>query len=232
MLSDNWRFKDRLQAGQKLGERLLIRSFSSPVILALSKGGVLVADEVARILGAPMDFVIVRKIGAPKHEEFIIGAISEDEVPHFDLRLTNIDMITGAEIKAVIKLQTEELRRRIAYYRGGRELPDLERKTVILIDDGLATGVSAAAVGAFLRTYSPKELILAVPVCPQEISSEVGDGYDGIICLQSPSHFQAVGSWYEHFHRVEDDEVRQILNRHHLNATIPHDHLSSNSTEI
>jgi putative phosphoribosyl transferase len=228
MSSDNWRFKDRIEAGRKLGERLLIRAFWQPVILALPRGGVPVAEEVARILGAPLDVVIARKIGAPGHDEFGIGALSEDEVPHFDPRMTNYYDVTGAEIKAIVKAETEEIRRRIARYRGKRELPDLEGKTVILIDDGLATGVKATAAGAFLRKRHPKELILAAPVCPQHISSQVREAFDEIICLQSPRDFQAVGSWYENFRQVEDDEVTFILNRHHLNAQIPRNDLRSN----
>lgn len=224
----NWRFKDRIQAGHMLGEKLLIRAFSEPVILALPRGGVPVAEEVARILGAPLDVVIARKIGAPGHEEFGIGALSEDEVPHFDPRLTNYFHVTGAEIKAIVKAETEELRRRIAHYRGGRELPDLEGKTVIIIDDGLATGVTAAAAGAFLRTHQPKELIFAAPVCPLEISPEVSEQFDEIICLQSPRNFQAVGLWYEKFHQIEDEEVMHILNRHHLNANIPRKEIRPN----
>jgi putative phosphoribosyl transferase len=228
MLSHNSRFKDRIQAGRKLGERLLIRAFPELVILALPRGGVPVAEEVARILGAPLDVVIARKIGAPGHEEFGIGALSEDEVPHFDPRMTNYFNVTGAEIKAILKAETEELRRRIAHYRGGRQLPDLEGKTVILIDDGLATGVTAAAAGAFLRTRQPKELIFAAPVCPQDISSEVREQFDEIVCLQSPRNFQAVGLWYENFGQVEDDEVMFILNRHHLNANIPRNDIGPN----
>lgn len=225
-------FKNRIEAGQKLGERLLIRAFSEPVILALPRGGVPVAEEVARILGAPLDVVIARKIGAPGHEEFGIGALSEDEMPQFDPRMTNYFNVSGAEIKAIVKVETEELRRRVAHYRGGRELPDLEGKTVILIDDGLATGVTASAAGAFLRTRQPKELIFAAPVCPQNISSEVRERFDEIICLHSPQNFQAVGLWYENFGQVEDDEVMSILNRHHLNAHFPPKDLRSDFNRI
>lgn len=220
MLSHNLKFKDRIHAGQKLGERLLVRAFPKPVILALPRGGVPVAEEVARTLGAPLDVVIARKIGAPGHEEFGIGALSEDEVPHFNPGMSNYFDISGVEVKAIVKAETEELRRRIAHYRGDRQLPDLVGKTVILIDDGLATGVTAAAAGTFLRTLGPKELIFAAPVCPGNIGTTIREQFDEIICLQSPQNFQAVGLWYENFRQVEDDEVMFILNKHHLNAHI------------
>jgi putative phosphoribosyl transferase len=232
MLSHNLRFKDRIHAGRKLGERLLVRAFSEPVILALPRGGVPVAEEVARIHGAPLDVVIARKIGAPGHEEFGIGALSEDEVPHFNPGMSNYFNISGAEVRTIVKAETEELRRRIANYRGGRALPDLEGKTVILIDDGLATGVTAAAAGAFLRTLVPKELIFAAPVCPENIGPKVREQFDEIICLQSPRNFQAVGLWYENFSQVEDDEVMFILNKHHLNANIPRNEMRQNFNRI
>lgn len=232
MTSYNLKFKDRIHAGKKLGQRLLLRNFHEPVVLALPRGGVPVAEEVALILGAPLDVVIARKIGAPGHEEFGIGALSEDEVPHFNPGMSNYFNITGAEVNSILKAETEELRRRIAHYRGGRELPDLEGKTVILIDDGLATGATATAAGAFLRTRHPKELIFAVPVCPENIGANVRQSFDEIIFLHSPHNFQAVGLWYENFSEVKDAEVMSILNRHHLNAHFPRKEKGPNFNRI
>lgn len=226
MLPLNYKFKDRREAGIKLGDKLLVRGFSNPVILALPRGGVPVAAEVAHILGAPLDVVVARKIGAPGHEEFGIGALSEDEVPHFDPRMANYFDITGAEIKSILKSEKEELKRRVSHYRAGRELPDMKGRTVILIDDGLATGNTAAAAGAFLKTFEPGELIFAAPVCPGDISQEVRDQYDEIICLHQPRNFQAVGLWYENFPQVKDEEVMTILSKHHLNADIPRTNLN------
>lgn len=223
MASQNYRFKDRTQAGRKLGEKLLIKGIHRPVILALPRGGVPVAEEVARILGAPLDVVVARKIGAPGQKEYGIGAMSEDEVPYFNPDILGYFDIKGSEVKRILNVETEELRRRIALYREGRELPDLKGKTVLLIDDGLATGVTAAAAGAFLRKHNLEMLIFAAPVCPKNISSEVREQFDEIICLQSPMMFQAVGLWYEEFPQVEDDEVMSILNRHHLNANLRSD---------
>ena len=228
MLSHNFRFKDRVHAGKKLGERLLGQAFLDPIILALPRGGVTVADQVARILNSSLDVVIARKIGAPGQEEFGIGAMSEDEVPHFNPSMTQYFDISGREVQNIVRSETEELRRRIAHYRGGRELPSLKGKTVILIDDGLATGVTAAAAGTFLRTQRPKELIFAAPVCPQIISSEVRQRFDEIICLESPRNFQAVGLWYEDFPQIEDEEVMFILNKYHLNIQIPKGDAPSN----
>jgi putative phosphoribosyl transferase len=232
MSSHNMKFKDRIQAGQKLGERLLIRGYSRPVILALPRGGVPVADEVAHILGAPLEVIVARKIGAPQHPEFGIGAISEDEIPRFNLNMSNYFDVTGAEIKAIVKAETEELRRRINHYRKGRDLPQLEGKTVILIDDGLATGVTAAAAGEFLKSRHPDKLIFAAPVCPSEIAPEIHKQFDEIVCLQGPHNFQAVGLWYENFRQVEDEEVMLILDRHHMNVNIPIENLASTPNRI
>lgn len=228
MLLHNFRFIDRTHAGRELGRRLLIREFSNPVVLALPRGGVTVAEEVARLLGAPLDVVVARKIGAPEHQEFGIGALSEDEIPHFNPKTMNYFDVTSPEIKAIVNAETAELRRRISQYRVGRNLPDLKDKAVIVVDDGLATGVTAAAAGAFLRTRNPRELIFAAPVCPDVISSEVREQFDEIVCLKNPQHFQSVGEWYEDFNQVEDDEVMSILTRHHLNAQLPRGEIKQN----
>jgi putative phosphoribosyl transferase len=220
MLSHNFKFIDRSDAGRKLGERLLVRAFKEPMILALPRGGVPVAEEVARILGGSLDIVVARKIGAPGHEEFGIGALSEDEVPQFNQSIMSYFNVTGTEVSTIVRAETEELRRRIAHYRKGRELPDMRGRTVILIDDGLATGATAAAAGEFLRSLQPKQIIFAAPVCPEDVGAEVREIFDEIICLQRPRNFQAVGLWYEDFRQVDDEEVISILDHHHVSANL------------
>lgn len=208
-------FKDRTEAGKELARVLRSRAFSDPVVLALPRGGVTVAAEVARLLKAELDVVIARKIGAPGHPEYGIGAISEDEVPHFNPGILKYFDVEGAEVRDTVQEETDELRRRIRDYRRGRALPELVGKSVIVVDDGLATGVTAAAAGAYLRTLEPRELIFAAPVCPEDIAQDVIERFDEIICLGRPRNFQAVGLWYEDFRQVEDAEVMRVLERFH-----------------
>jgi putative phosphoribosyl transferase len=221
MPPSNYIFQNRIHAGKILGEKLLVRGFMNPVVLALPRGGVPVANEVARVLGAPLDVVIARKIGSPGHQEFAIGAMSEDCVPYFNKRTIHIYDIAGAEIKAIVNTESEEVHRRIKMYRGERPLPSMQDRPVIVVDDGLATGATAAAAGAFIRKFHPRELIFAAPVCPTLISGEVKEEFDEIVCAQSIRDFQAVGLWYQDFRQVEDKEVMEILNQHHVEIRGP-----------
>lgn len=218
-------FEDREDAGKKLAELLMDRNFENPIILALPRGGVPVAHEVARAFASSLDVVVTRKIGSPNDPEYGIGAISENEVPHFNTMTASFYEPNDPEVKEVVEIEKKELRRRIALYREGRSLPSMKNRTVILVDDGLATGVTAAAAGKFLRTFHPEELILAVPVGPRSISSMVQEQFDEIICLNSLEHFSSVGFWYYDFSQIEDSEVIRILHQYH-----PHD--LSNITQM
>lgn len=200
-------FKDRIEAGQKLARVLLSRAFVDPILLALPRGGVPLAFEVAQIFNSTFDVLITRKIGAPGHQEFGLGAICEDEVPRFNPEMN----VEQEGVEEIIKDEIQELRRRVTYYRGGRKLPSFKGQTVILIDDGLATGVSALAAGIFLRQQKPFKLVLAVPVCPQDISPAVAGPFNEIICLHRPQDFTAVGLWYKEFPQVQDSEVMSLL---------------------
>lgn len=201
-------FRNRQEAGRALGYFLLRKKYNDPIVLALPRGGVTIGAEVARILHSSLDVVIARKIGAPGHPEFGIGAISENEVPIFN---SVVGDVTSDDVTLTVTSEIKELRRRIKKYREGRELADLVGKTIILVDDGLATGMTAAAAGMFLKTLSPKAMVLAVPVAPREIGAMVRDQFDEIVCLNQPSNFNAVGSWYRDFTQVEDSEVLAIL---------------------
>lgn len=208
-------FLNRLDAGKKLGYFLKEQKFHNAIILALPRGGVVVADEVARELQISLDVVIARKIGAPGQPEYGIGAISENSIPAFNSSAINIFDPSSQEIQTIIQEETEELRRRIQLYRGGHDLPSIKGKTVIVIDDGLATGATATAAAKFLRTCGPEELILAVPVGPNDPGPDVVNSYDRVICLHALSNLRGVGLWYDDFTQVEDDEVLRILKKYH-----------------
>jgi putative phosphoribosyl transferase len=208
-------FADRVNAGKKLGHALEYLQEEKPIILALPRGGVVVADEVAKILNVPMDVVIARKIGAPGHPEYGIGAISEDEVPSFNLEIVPYIDLRSPLVHEIVEDETNELRRRVKLYRGGHQLPQMTNKTVIVVDDGLATGVTALAAAKYLRTFNPKKLILAIPVGPLEVNLELKEIYDEILCLHSLQDFRSVGRWYQSFEQVEDSEVLHILKKYH-----------------
>jgi putative phosphoribosyl transferase len=208
-------FKNRIEAGYDLGLKLKSKNIINPVLLALPRGGVIIGNEVAKILGAELDVVISRKIGSPEDEEFGIGAMAEDEVPFFNPDLGDRYDFSGKAVTDIILSQRIELNRRMAHYRGNRALPDVRGKNVILIDDGLATGVTAAAAGAFIRKLGPRTLYLAVPVGPKRPSSVISKLFDEIIVLSTPPDFHGVGMCYKDFTQVEDAEVKHILNDYH-----------------
>lgn len=208
-------FKDRQEAGRKLGEEIRKRDLDNALLFALPRGGVSVAQEVANILETDFDVVIARKIGAPGHPEFGIGAISEESTTLFNPGVRTQFDLEDPEVKETIADEEEELRRRLTQYRQGRKLPELRGKTVILIDDGLATGATAAAAGKMLKRKNPGRLILAVPVGPRITNPHIEETFDEVICLERPSDFQSVGLWYEQFPQVDDEEVLRILGQHH-----------------
>jgi putative phosphoribosyl transferase len=212
MLGD-FLFNDRAHAGQVLSEHLLKYELLNPFILALPRGGVPVAHEISRILRVPMDVLIVRKIGAPFNPEYGIGAISENLVPFINAEAFLPEEHIEQEVKDVIEHEKAEVLRRIKLYRGDRKLPDFKNRTVLLVDDGLATGVTAAAAGKYLRLKDAKKIILAVPVGPSEINVFVKENMDEIICPYRPSGFSGISHWYRDFRQVTDREVLTILSQ-------------------
>ena len=205
-------FKDRRDAGRKLAQKLSAYAGRPDVlVLALPRGGVPVAHEVARALDAPLDVFIVRKLGLPGHEELAIGAIASGGV-----RVLNEDIVRGLRIPqrvidAVAERELRELERREHVYRGDRPAPDVRGRKVILIDDGLATGASMRAAVEALRAQNPAEIIVAVPTAAPETCAALEPEVDKIVCATTPEPFYGVGRWYEDFSQTSDEEVRALL---------------------
>jgi predicted phosphoribosyltransferase len=207
------RFHDRRDAGRRLGRALRGLADRDPVIVALPRGGVPVGYEVARELGAPLDIGLVRKLGAPLQPELGIGALGEGGEAIVDRDAIEALGISSAELERVIASETRELERRHRLYRRGHPALDVGGRVVILVDDGLATGVSAIAAARALRARGAREVILAVPVCPSGAGERVGRDLDELVCLRSPQHFCGVGGAYDDFSQTGDEEVLELLAR-------------------
>src|SRR5205823_4466878 len=205
-------FPDRVEAGRLLGVKLSKYAGRDDVIvLGLPRGGVPVAYEVARALHVPLDVFIVRKLGVPGFEELAVGAIASGGV-----RVLNEDVARALPnavdiIEAVTAKETAELQRREQSYRDGRPAPELRGKTVILIDDGLATGATMRAAVKALRQRGAAKIVVAVPVGPPDTCHEIEEQTDETICLSTPEFFQAVGQYYEDFSQTTDEDVRELL---------------------
>ncbi|MFI2347829.1 phosphoribosyltransferase [Streptomyces sp. NPDC019443] len=209
------RFDNRRHAGQELGVRLLEWAadgdLTDVVVLALPRGGVPVAAEVARALHVPMDVLVVRKIGAPGAPEVGIGAIVGEDPPVFDRLALEVLGLDESEFAAEVAMERLELHRRDDLYRGGRPEPQVQGRSVILVDDGLATGITARAALRHLRRQNPGRLVLAVPVCAARSVVELQAEADDLMCLHQPHNFQSVGQWYADFGQVSDREVLDTL---------------------
>jgi putative phosphoribosyl transferase len=209
------RFADRSEAGRLLAAALAGRHLAAPMVLALPRGGVPVAYEVAHSLGAPLDVLLVRKIGAPGNPEYGIGAVVEGDPPKTILNeaLVRMTGATPAYVADEERRQLGEMERRRLAYRGGGAPPSVEGRTVILVDDGIATGASLRAALAALAERHPARLVLAVPVAPPEALAELAPLVDDVVCLSQPEHFQAVGLHYRNFDQTSDAEVVTLLDR-------------------
>jgi predicted phosphoribosyltransferase len=206
------RFRDRREAGRFLAAQLTAYANRPDVlVLALPRGGVPVAAEVARALEAPLDVFVVRKLGVPGHEEFALGAIATGGV-----RVLNEDAVRALHIpdrviEAIAAKEQEELARRERVYRGDRPPLDVRGRTVILVDDGLATGATMHAAIRALRQQQPARIVVAVPTASPETCVELRTEVDDVICATTPDPFYAVGLWYEDFSQTTDEEVRELL---------------------
>jgi len=206
------RFRDRAHAGRVLARALLAYAGRDDVVvLALPRGGVPVAAELARALGAQLDVFVVRKLGLPGHEELAMGAVAPGGVLILDDRLVRGLGIPDEVLQETVEKELRELERREAAYRAGRPPLDLEGKTVILVDDGLATGATMRAAALALRKYRPARVVVAVPVASAETCDEFRADVDEIVCALTPSPFHAVGLWYDDFSQTSDEDVRELL---------------------
>jgi predicted phosphoribosyltransferase len=207
-------FRDRTEAGQLLAEQLTAYAGRPDVlVLALPRGGVPVASEVARALGAPLDVFVVRKLGVPGHEELAMGAIASGGVCLLNDDVVQALHIPRQVIKAVAARELRELERRERAYRGDRPAPEVRGRTVILVDDGLATGSTMRAAVAALRRLGPARIVVAVPTAAPATCEEFRHEADECVCDITPDPFYAVGLWYEDFSQTTDDEVRELLER-------------------
>lgn len=207
-------FRDRRDAGRQLAAQLMHYANKPDVlVLALPRGGVPVAFEVARALHAPLDIFLVRKLGVPGHEELAMGAIATGNIRVLNEEVTRMLQISDEAIDAVAAEELHELRRRERAYRGDRPAPEVRGRTVILVDDGLATGSTMRAALAALRQQVPARLVVAVPVGAAETCGEFQDEADEAVCARTPEPFYAVGMWYQDFSQTTDDEVRELLER-------------------
>lgn len=208
------RYRNRTDAGRRLAAQL--REYADRpdvIVLALPRGGVPVAYEVARELHAPLDLFLVRKLGLPGHPELAMGAIASGGVRVVDWDAVRRFGVTDEQLAAVTAAEERELERRERGYRDGRPAPDVTGKTVILVDDGLATGATMAAAAAALKTQRAARLVVAVPVAAPETCDAFRHIVDDIVCGATPQPFYAVGLWYEDFSQTTDEEVRELLAR-------------------
>lgn len=209
-------FRDRIDAGRQLAAALSRYGAQKPVVLALPRGGVPVAAEIARELDAPLDLVLVRKIGLPGHPELAMGAVVDGPAP-LTVRNPGIIASAGVDEAAFNRVRDRELAeiaRRRALYLGRRSHPDIAGRTAIVVDDGVATGATTRAALRAVRARQPARVVLAVPVAPTDVLAALGTDADEIVCLEHHADFGAVGYYYAHFPQVSDAEVVSLLAGH------------------
>jgi predicted phosphoribosyltransferase len=205
-------FADRVEAGQKLaGEVRRLGTLDDPLVLALPRGGVPVGAEIARALDAPLDVLVVRKLGVPSQPELAMGAITSGPIQVLNPEVVTALGLGPRTIEDVARRETRELERRERAYRGERPPPRVEGRSVILVDDGVATGATMLAALEALRQRGPREVIVAVPVAPPETCERLRRSADRVVCLATPEPFVAIGRWYGEFAQLDDGDVREAL---------------------
>ena len=206
-------FEDREDAGRRLAERLRHYADENPVVFALPRGGVPVGFEVSRSLNAPLEVIVARKLGAPGQPEFGIGAVALGSVRVLNERAVQALGIPDDYLDRIAEKETAEAERRLRLFRGDLPYPDLSGRTAILVDDGLATGVTARAAVEALKLRKPGRLVLAAPVCAAQTAELFRSKVDELVCLVAPSDLGAIGLWYKNFDQTTDEEVVQLLEK-------------------
>ena len=206
-------FTDRTQAGQRLAQRLISYEAMRPVVLGLPRGGVPVAAEVAKALDAPLDIIVVRKLGLPGHSEYAMGAIGEGDVRYVDWHVVSEFRVSAAQLSRVVERELAELERRSERYRANRARIDVAGRTVIIVDDGIATGSTVLAAVRVARALGAQSVVVATPVAPADTVARLRRVADEVVVLETPSPFYAVGQAYVDFGQIGDDEVAQIMGR-------------------
>ena len=215
------KFRDRTKAGKLLAQKLKAYANCPDVaVLALPRGGVPVGFEVAKSLNLPLDICVIRKLGVPHHEELAMGAIASNGVRILNYNVLSDWKISGKIIDKVAAKELQELRRRDYSYRGNSPPLNLRNLTVILVDDGIATGSTVRAAIAILRQQKPKKIIVAVPVAPAIVCKQLKTEVDKVICLATPEPFYAVGLWYDNFSQISDAKVHELLDKSSTMANV------------
>jgi len=206
-------FRDRTDAGKRLATALMEFKGQDTVVLGIPRGGVVVADEVAKALGAPLDIVVTRKIEAPGEPEYALGAVTQEGEVIVDKQAAESLGASQEYLEAQIRLKRAEVAERTVKFRGNAPYPTLQGKVVIIVDDGIATGSSVGAAVMSVRKRRPKEIVVAVPVAPKDaVETLTADG-TRVVCLATPGPFLAIGEFYSVFDQVQDDEVSKIMDK-------------------
>jgi len=209
-------FKDRIDAGQKLAEKLKEElstgEIGRAIILAIPRGGIILGGEISRILNIPLDCLVTKKIPSPESEELAIGAISEDGMVVWEDELCERLKVSSDYKQDLVKKKIFELEDKQSFFRKNKPLPDIKNKTVILVDDGVATGATVKVSVQVIENFNPKEIILAVPVIEKGVLAELKEKFSKVIYLEAPEMFFSVGQFYEDFSQISDETVKKILN--------------------
>jgi putative phosphoribosyl transferase len=212
-------FRDRVDAGRRLAARLVGLRGADVVVLALPRGGVPVAAEVARALGAPLDVIVVRKLGVPRQPELAMGAVGEEGVLVVDERLVRAARVSDADFAEITRRARAEVGARAERLRAGRSRTSPAGRTAVVVDDGLATGATARAACRVARAHGAARVVLAVPVCAQNAAARLRDEVDELVCLESSARFSSVGEFYRDFRPTAESEVVELLDRESRRAS-------------
>lgn len=204
-------FKDRTEAGKLLGVILAKKKYQNSIVFGLARGGVVTAAAVAAGIKAPLEVLVVRKLASPANPELGFGAIAGSGIELINWETAGKLDLTLAEVKEISEREQKELVRRLSKYRGNKKYANLENRVAILVDDGIATGVSMRAAIAFVTTLNPEKIVVATPVCATDTLAEIKKEVDEVICLNSTDNFWAVGQFYEEFTQTTDEEVTKAL---------------------